>query len=210
MTVGYRRKNSHGEAVPIYRSLYGPLRCDKGFDSDLPDQLTRFFCPVCSSQRDGSEILSGRKGRAFLFEKIGAMLWECFPLFGSTFLIMYIGNAPKYAIDSVLSNQDQASFNYVFMPVFVISLLSNFIYQPVLNKLAVIWNQRETSRFWKLIAKLYRRDFRFNGGGRFRRLFPGNPGAEFDLRRTPGRLPASFGNPFGRRRLAGFNQFFLP
>ena len=38
-------------------------------------------------------------------------------LFGSTFLIMYIGNAPKYAIDSVLSNQDQASFNYVFMPV---------------------------------------------------------------------------------------------
>ena len=63
--VGYRRKNSHGEAVPIYRSLYGPLRCDKGFDSDLPDQLTRFFCPVCSSQRDGSEILSGRKGRAF-------------------------------------------------------------------------------------------------------------------------------------------------
>lgn len=39
------------------------------------------------------------------------------------------------------------------MPVFVISLLSNFIYQPVLNKLAVIWNQRETSRFWKLIAK---------------------------------------------------------
>ena len=87
------------------------------------------------------------------FRKIGAMLWECFPLFGSTFLIMYIGNAPKYAIDSVLSNQDQASFNYVFMPVFVISLLSNFIYQPVLNKLAVIWNQRETSRFWKLIAK---------------------------------------------------------
>ena len=71
------------------------------------------------------------------FRKIGAMLWECFPLFGSTFLIMYIGNAPKYAIDSVLSNQDQASFNYVFMPVFVISLLSNFIYQ----------------RFWKLIAK---------------------------------------------------------
>ena len=88
------------------------------------------------------------------FRKIGAMLWECFPLFGSTFLIMYIGNAPKYAIDSVLSNQDQASFNYVFMPVFVISLLSNFIYQPVLNKLAVIWNQRETSRFWKPILGL--------------------------------------------------------
>lgn len=87
------------------------------------------------------------------FRKIGGLMWECFPLFGSTFLIMYIGNAPKYAIDSVLSNQDQASFNYVFMPVFVISLLSNFIYQPVLNKLAVIWNQKETSRFWKLIAK---------------------------------------------------------
>ena len=130
------------------------------------------------------------------FRKIGAMLWECFPLFGSTFLIMYIGNAPKYAIDSVLSNQDQASFNYVFMPVFVISLLSNFIYQPVLNKLAVIWNQRETSRFWKLIAKY------------IAAILGLTAAVALDLRRTPGRLPASFGNPFGRRRLAGFNQFF--
>ena len=65
-------------AVPIYRSLYGPLRCDKGFDSDLLDQLTRFFCPVCSSQRMALKSFPVEKGE-LSFRKIGAMLWECFP-----------------------------------------------------------------------------------------------------------------------------------
>ena len=78
---------------------------------------------------------------------------DCFPLFISTFLMAYVGNAPKYSIDVVLSSQEQAQFNYIFMPVFVISLMSTFIYQPMINRLAIIWNKNQFSKFWKLIFR---------------------------------------------------------
>ena len=64
---------------------------------------------------------------------------ECFPLFISTYLVMYLGNAPKYAIDKVLPNEAQACFNYIFMPVFVIGLVSQFIYQPAIRRLSFAW-----------------------------------------------------------------------
>lgn len=78
---------------------------------------------------------------------------DCFPIFLSTFLMAYVANAPKYSIDVVLSSQEQAKFNYIFMPVFVISLLSTFIYQPMINRLAVIWHEKHLTDFWKLIFR---------------------------------------------------------
>lgn len=78
---------------------------------------------------------------------------ECFPIFVSTFLMAYVANAPKYSIDIVLTSQEQAMFNYIFMPVFVISLLSTFIYQPMINGLAVIWLKHDLKHFWELIAR---------------------------------------------------------
>ncbi len=78
---------------------------------------------------------------------------DCFPIFISTFLLAYVANAPKYSIDIVLSSHDQAQFNYIFMPVFVISLLSTFIYQPMINQLAIIWNDGKIGRFWRLILR---------------------------------------------------------
>lgn len=78
---------------------------------------------------------------------------DCFPIFISTFLMAYVANAPKYSIDIVLSSHDQAQFNYIFMPVFVISLLSTFIYQPMINRLAIIWNEKKIRQFWYLILR---------------------------------------------------------
>ncbi len=78
---------------------------------------------------------------------------ECFPLFVSTFLMAYVANAPKYSIDIVLTNEQQAMFNYIFMPVFVISLLSTFIYQPMINTLAIIWQKNDLKLFWKMILR---------------------------------------------------------
>lgn len=73
-------------------------------------------------------------------KRVVSLLKECFPLVVSSFLVMYIGNAPKYALDTVLSSQEQACFGFVFMPVFVISLLSQFIYQPIIYRLASMRN----------------------------------------------------------------------
>ena len=78
---------------------------------------------------------------------------DCFPIFMSTFMMAYVANAPKYSIDIVLSSHEQAQFNYIFMPVFVISLLSTFIYQPMINQLAIIWSKKEFRQFWHLIFR---------------------------------------------------------
>ncbi len=84
---------------------------------------------------------------------IVSLLMECFPLFIAAYLVMYIGNAPKYAIDKVMSSEAQACFTYIFMPVFVISLLSQFVYQPVISKLALLWHKRNMQGFNKLIFR---------------------------------------------------------
>lgn len=109
-----------------------------------------------------SVILNGciMKNRVIIYSNqrvtarhVRELLADCFPIFVSTFLMAYVANAPKYSIDVVLSSQEQAQFNYIFMPVFVISLLSTFIYQPMINRLAVMWHDGHLSAFWKLIFR---------------------------------------------------------
>lgn len=56
------------------------------------------------------------------YKKVGSLLWGCFPIFASLFLSFYIGNAPKYAIDAQLSDELQACYGFIAMPVFVIEL----------------------------------------------------------------------------------------
>lgn len=71
---------------------------------------------------------------------IGRMVKQCFPLFLAAFLTYYITNAPKYAIDRALSEDMQAYYGYISMPVFVVELLNCFLYQPQIVGLAEAWN----------------------------------------------------------------------
>lgn len=87
------------------------------------------------------------------YHEIKKLCMECFPLFIASYLVIYIGNAPKYAIDKVMSSEAQACFTYIFMPVFVISLLSQFVYQPVISKMALLWHEEKLTQFKKLIWK---------------------------------------------------------
>ena len=75
--------------------------------------------------------------------RIKGIMMECFPLCVCTCLNIYTANAPKYTIDSIVSNEIQTKFNIVFMPVFVITLLSGFIYQPIIKKIGEMWNSKD-------------------------------------------------------------------
>lgn len=79
------------------------------------------------------------------------LLKVCFPLFAGGFLSFYIGNAPKYAIDSSLSDELQACYGFIAMPVFVVGLLNSFIFNPMLYRISCMWNNREIKRFVKHI-----------------------------------------------------------
>ena len=78
---------------------------------------------------------------AFSGEKTKMLMIEGFPIFVSLFLNVYIGNAPKYAIDACLTEEIQAYYNFIFMPVFAIGMFANFIFNPILVKLAHRWDE---------------------------------------------------------------------
>ena len=83
------------------------------------------------------------------------LLKECFPLCISAFLQIYMGNAPKYAIDAHLSEVGQASYNYLFMPCFVINLFVGFALQPLLVKMSSAWLHQEYRKFLKLCSTIF-------------------------------------------------------
>lgn len=75
----------------------------------------------------------------FRLDRVKKLFIEGTPLFFSMFLNMYVGNAPKYAIDSFLTDDIQAVFNMIFMPAYVIQLVAHFIFNPILTTYAELW-----------------------------------------------------------------------
>lgn len=86
---------------------------------------------------------------------IMGLLKECFPLCISAFLLIYLGNAPKYAIDAYMSSEAQAYYTYLFMPCFVINLFVGFALQPLLVKLSHTWIHKEYRVFLKLCGLIF-------------------------------------------------------
>ena len=85
--------------------------------------------------------------------KISVLLKTAFPLCVIAVLSFFVNNAPKYAIDACLTDEIQACFGFVAMPVFVIRLLNNFIYQPLLVPMAMEWDQRKIKSFIRRIIQ---------------------------------------------------------
>lgn len=78
---------------------------------------------------------------------------DCLPLFLGSFLAIYIANAPKYAIDEFGTDVEQANFNYIFMPVYVVSLLNGFLFQPILTGMAYDYDNKNYKSFMKKLLR---------------------------------------------------------
>lgn len=81
------------------------------------------------------------------------VLKQCFPLCLGTTLAIYVGNAPKYMIDKYLNESIQAKFGYIMLPVFVVTLLNQFIYQPFVKELGDLWAQKDVRKFNRKILR---------------------------------------------------------
>ncbi len=88
------------------------------------------------------------------FRKVAQLIRECVPVFAADFLLFYMGNAAKYAIDAIMDDAAQAYFGYVSMPVFVVMLLASFIYTPMIGQLTDLWQSGQLREFVKSFAKL--------------------------------------------------------
>lgn len=90
----------------------------------------------------------------FTKDVIISMLKECFPVFISTILSLYITNAVKYAIDEVSTYEMQTYYNIIYLPTFTINLASIFIIKPMLKVLGDIWNEKKYKDMLKIILKV--------------------------------------------------------
>ena len=82
------------------------------------------------------------------------LLRECLPVFAADFLLFYMGSAPKYAIDAIMNDEAQAYYGYIAMPVFVVTLLASFVYNPMIASLTDEWQSGNRNAFLMRFAKL--------------------------------------------------------
>ncbi|MDO4866012.1 MAG: lipopolysaccharide biosynthesis protein [Clostridia bacterium] len=76
---------------------------------------------------------------------------DCFPLFSGAFLLMFIVNIPKFAIDAVLTSSDQAVYGFISMPIFIVALLAEFVFRPMTNSLTTDWWEGNLKAFKKRV-----------------------------------------------------------
>jgi O-antigen/teichoic acid export membrane protein len=90
---------------------------------------------------------------AFSRKSVVNLLSSCLPLFLAAFLIYYIGNAPKYAINTLMTDSDQALYGFIAMPVFVVSLLASFIYTPIIAPVSALWAEGDAAGVMRTFRK---------------------------------------------------------
>jgi len=86
-------------------------------------------------------------------KRIRKLLVMCFPLSLMGFLAYYLSNAPKYAIDSMMSDEVQACYGFISMPVFVVGLMGNYLFNPVVRSLSEKWKDGDFTWFRKQMLK---------------------------------------------------------
>ncbi len=87
-------------------------------------------------------------------KRVISLLQVCFPTCASALLYNYLANAPKYAIEANLTAESQAIFNIIFMPIFVINVLSMFVYNPMVASMGVCWQEGRVEQLKKQILTL--------------------------------------------------------
>ncbi len=92
----------------------------------------------------------------FKTSAIKGLFIEGFPLFRGMFLNTYVSNAPRYAIDTYLTDDIQAVFSSIFMPVFVVQVAAQFIFNPLITSYAHMWNKKTLKSYNSFIKRIYK------------------------------------------------------
>ena len=87
----------------------------------------------------------------FEFPSAKQIVRECMPIAIAGILNVYVINVVKYAIDSVGDYTMQTYFNIIYMPTFVINLVSIFIIKPFLKMFGEYYNEKKYEKLSKVI-----------------------------------------------------------
>lgn len=89
----------------------------------------------------------------FDMKSVGSLLYSCLPLFVGQFLLMFLVNEPRFAIQSFLADEYQLFYTAIFLPSLVINLLSGFVFRPLLTSLASTWTEGNTRGFLTIVGR---------------------------------------------------------
>lgn len=92
--------------------------------------------------------------RNFKMSSVWELLKCCTPLFVGTFLSLLLYNIPKYAMAGVMSEEYQTYYSILFMPSFVITLMCEFVFKPMITTIAELWWEREKKRFILYVLRI--------------------------------------------------------
>ena len=88
------------------------------------------------------------------YKNVISILKSEFFVFVNSFAGIYILNAPKYAIDSYLTEDIQAIYGYIMMPATVMTLFTQFIVMPFLGKLKEMYEKNELKLIEEVTFKI--------------------------------------------------------
>lgn len=89
------------------------------------------------------------------FSRPGRGVWRllgaCAPLAATAFLLMYVNNGAKYAVDAVLGEERLAEYNALYMFSFVVPIAAMFFLNPYIAPLGEARERHDRRRFRRIV-----------------------------------------------------------
>ena len=82
------------------------------------------------------------------------MLKECFLIFIFSFLVLLTSNLVRYFVDLRLTDSDQGFFSIVILPASMLTLLGQFLIQPLLHNFVNLEKDKKYKEFNKKLLKV--------------------------------------------------------
>jgi len=82
------------------------------------------------------------------------LLAACAPMFVAWFLSGYLTNAPRYSIDAVTNESTQAIYGFLVSPAFVVSLLAQFLFNPLIYRYSLMWAQGQAKQLRQSVLRM--------------------------------------------------------
>ena len=96
-------------------------------------------------------LFETRKSRKASPIEIKEIFVQCFPLFIALFLYNLLDSMPKFAMEGVLSYDNQLYFNVMYFPPHAILMLTGMIYKPQLLRMSELWADKDKRKRFDLI-----------------------------------------------------------
>ncbi|MDO5135009.1 MAG: hypothetical protein Q4D55_03050 [Eubacteriales bacterium] len=111
------------------------------------------FCLAINSRASRSPSIPRESG-ALSPRRVWELLKMCTPLFIGTFLSLLLYNVPKYAMSSVMSDEYQTYYSILFMPSFVITMMCEFLFKPLITTIAGLWWDQKLKSFVVYVLRI--------------------------------------------------------